>query len=66
MGMIFMLATVPYVGFLSSICAQLYAKTAQVSDRRISLMDELVSGIRTLKTGAWEGSYRDKIKQIRR
>ena len=66
MGMLFLLVTIPFVLILSHFSAEFRQQTAEVSDRRISLMDELVSGIRALKAHAWEDNYREKVKGIRR
>ena len=51
---------------ISSFCARLREETAEVTDRRISLMNELVSGIRAIKTHAWEDNYREKVQEVRR
>ena len=66
MGMLFIFATTPYIYVVSSVCAKIRREIAQVSDQRILFMDELVSGIRVLKTHAWEDSYREKVKVVRR
>ena len=66
MGVIFLCFLVPYLGGLSYIGAVLRLRTAAVTDRRISLMNEVVSGIRAIKTHAWEDEYREKIKDTRR
>ena len=66
MGVIFLCVLVPYFAVLSYVSAELRLRTAVVSDQRISLMNQVVSGIRAIKTHAWEDGYRHKIKQIRR
>ena len=66
MGVIFLCFLLPYFVELSSIGAALRLRTAVMSDRRISLMNQVVSGIRAIKTHAWEDEYREKIKNIRR
>ena len=66
MGAIFMCLLVPYFAGLSYASAALRLRTAAVSDRRISLMNEAVSGIRAIKTHVWEDEYREKIKHTRR
>ena len=66
MGIIFLFLLVPFGGFLSYLSGKLRLKTAVISDRRISLMAEIVAGIREVKTHAWEWFFRDKIKEIRR
>ena len=66
MGVLLILATTPYIFSISSFCAKIRRRVAHVSDQRILVMDELVSGIRVLKTHAWEESYREKVKVLRR
>ncbi|XP_078372054.1 ATP-binding cassette subfamily C member 4-like [Oculina patagonica] len=66
MGVIFFYFLVPYFVGLSYAGAKLRKRTAAESDRRISLMNEVVSGIRAIKTHAWEDEYRKKIKDTRR
>jgi len=60
------MALIPCVTKISSVCARLREETAEVTDRRISLMNELVTGIRALKTHAWEENYREKVEEVRR
>jgi len=38
---------------------------AQLTDQRMKLINDLVSGIRTIKSYAWENHYLQKIKDIR-
>lgn len=45
---------------------KLRRQTALVSDKRIAVMDELLSGIRTVKAHAWENNYRENVAEIRR
>ena len=66
MGVLFFCFLVPYFVGLSYAGAVLRKRTAAESDRRISLMNEVVSGIRTIKTHAWEDEYRKKIENKRR
>jgi len=66
MGVIFLCLLLPYFAGLSHAGAALRRRTAAVSDCRISLMNQVVSGIRAIKTNAWEDEYREKIKDTRR
>ena len=66
MGVIFLCFLLPYFAGLSCAGAALRLRTAVMSDRRISLMNQVVSGIRSIKTHAWEDEYRERIKNIRR
>ncbi|XP_078347301.1 ATP-binding cassette sub-family C member 4-like [Oculina patagonica] len=66
MGVLFLCLLAPYFAGLSYAGAALRLRTAAVSDRRISLMNQVISGIRAIKTHAWEDEYREKIKHTRR
>ena len=66
MGVLFLVMMLPCVLIISSICAGLRVETAELSDRRLLLMNELVTGIRALKTHAWEEYYQEKVKATRR
>ena len=66
MGILFSTMLLPCVLFISSVCARLHLEISKVSDRRISLMNELVTGIRALKTHAWEEYYEKKVMDVRR
>ena len=65
-GLLFFLCLVPYFFFVSFVVGKLRRQTAEVTDKRIALMNELVSGVRTVKTQAWEQNYEEKVKGIRR
>ena len=65
-GVLLLCILMPYFAVLSYANAKLRLRTATVSDQRISLMNQVVSGIRTVKTHAWEDEYGRKIKHIRR
>jgi len=66
MGVTFLCFLVPYFAGLSYAGAALRLRTAAVSDHRISLINQVVSGIRAIKTHAWEDDYHVKIKNTRR
>ena len=66
MGVLFMCFLVPYFAGFSYISSVLRLRTAAVSDRRISMMNQVVSGIRAIKTRAWEDEYRKQIQHTRR
>lgn len=60
-GLLFLMALVPYLVLVSFLAGKLRRQTALASDQRISVMNELVSGIRAVKTHAWEENYRDIV-----
>jgi len=66
MGVIFLCLLPPYFAGLSYAGAALRRRTAKVSDRRISLINQVISGIRAIKVHAWEDQYREKIRNTRR
>ena len=66
MGVIFLCLLVSYFAGISYVTAPSRLLTAAMSDRRISLMNQVVSGIRAIKTRAWEDEYRRKIQHTRR
>ncbi|XP_015778089.1 PREDICTED: multidrug resistance-associated protein 4-like [Acropora digitifera] len=64
-GVAFLVLQVPCIIKISSVCARLRLKTAKVTDQRLSVVNEMVTGIRALKTHAWEKNYRKKIQEVR-
>ena len=66
MGVIFLACLSPYYALLSAAGSKLRLRTAGISDQRLSWMNQVVSGIRAIKTNAWEKEYRDSIKSTRR
>ena len=65
-GLLFLVALVPNFLYGSDLVGKLRRQTANLSDKRIALIDELVTGIRAVKTQAWEHNYQDSVKKIRK
>ena len=65
MSILVVLTAVPCIFILSHVCAILRRKTADKSDQRISLMNELVTAIRAVKANAWEDNYRERVHEMR-
>ena len=65
-GILFLVCLVPYFLFASHRIGSLRWQTLRASDKRITVMNELVSGIRTVKTQAWEHIYEESVKNVRR
>ena len=40
-------------------------KSATVTDKRVKVMNELISGVRLIKMYAWEWAFREYVKEIR-
>ena len=65
-GLTFALILIPYVFITTGWAAKLRMRAAQVTDKRLAVMNEIISGIRAVKMYAWEWPYRDTMRQIRR
>ena len=66
MGVTCLVLLIPYFAGLSYVSAVLRLRTAAFSDSRISLLNQVISGIRAIKTHALEDEFRGKIEQVRR
>ena len=65
-GASFMIAVVVYIVFMAGKVAFLRKEAAHATDQRISVMNEVISGIRTLKMYTWEENYMSLIRSLRR
>jgi len=50
---------------LSSQYKRLRHETAEITDKRVKTMGEIIVGIRTLKAYAWENAFEDMVKNLR-
>ena len=66
MGEIFLCLLLSYYAEMSSVNAALRLRSAAESDMRISLTNQVISGIRAIKAHAWENEFREKIKHTRK
>lgn len=66
LGLLFLVGLFPYFLCGSHLVGNLRRKTAGLSDRRISRINELMSGIRTVKTQALEQYFARRINKIRK
>ena len=41
-------------------------KSAKVTDKRVRIMNEIISGIRVIKMYAWENAFKKLITKLRR
>jgi hypothetical protein len=65
-GLAFAIILIPYEAEMTGWVAKLRMEAARVTDRRLEVMNEIISGIRAVKMYAWEWPYRDAVKNIRR
>ena len=65
-GIGFMVSLVLYYGMAGQISLKLRTKISHVADQRVDMMNSIISGIRSVKMYAWEGSFMEKVKRMRR
>ena len=65
-GLMCLMLFSPISAYLSYLSGDFRIKTADVTDRRLNLLTEVISGIRAVKANALEWLYGDKITYLRR
>ncbi|KAG4067325.1 hypothetical protein HA402_000316 [Bradysia odoriphaga] len=65
-GMVFLLSFVPIQAYIGKKSAQLRRRTAERTDFRVKIMNEIVLGIQVIKMYAWEKSFATMVDEIRR
>ena len=64
-GVVVMIILMPINGFVATRLRLLQISLMKLKDRRIKLMNEILSGIRVWKMYAWEQSFNEKVMQLR-
>lgn len=64
-GVAVMVILVPINGFVAMRLRELQSKLMAIKDKRIKLLNEVLSGIRVWKMYAWEQSFIQKIMKFR-
>ena len=65
-GAALLLVIVAFQMFMARKAAKLRKKAAAFTDKRLVVMNEVISGIRTVKMHAWEWNFRDIVRNLRR
>ena len=65
-GVLFLMTVALYYGMMGRACAILRLKISKVADQRVNIMNSIISGIRTVKTYAWESPFMERVQRIRR
>ena len=65
-GAAFLIGLVPFQMFMARKAANLRKKAAVYTDKRLAIMNEIISGIRAVKMHAWEWNFRDLVRDLRR
>ncbi|KAJ7392174.1 hypothetical protein OS493_013546 [Desmophyllum pertusum] len=65
-GASFFLAVVSYGSFAAHKAGKVRHQAAAVTDKRLEIMKNIITGIRVVKMFAWEWNFTDLVAQIRR
>ena len=65
-GASFFLLVVAYGSYAAHKAGKVRHQSAAVTDKRLEIMKEIITGIRVVKMYAWEWNLRDLVAQIRR
>ena len=65
-GASFFLLVVAYGSFAAHKAGKVRHQSAAVTDKRLEIMKEIITGIRVVKMYAWEWNFTDLVAQIRR
>ncbi|XP_065882473.1 ATP-binding cassette sub-family C member 4-like isoform X2 [Dysidea avara] len=62
--LIFLQPPLQYI--LGRVYTRLWLKAAKVTDKRVRVMNEIISGMRLIKMYAWEWAFHEYVKKIRK
>ena len=65
-GAAFLVGIVGFQMLMARKAAKLRKKAAAFTDKRLVVMNEVISGIRAVKMHAWEWNFRDIVSDLRR
>ena len=65
-GAAFLVGIVGFQMLMARKAAKLRKKAATFTDKRLVVMNEIISGIRAVKMHAWEWNFRDIVRDLRR
>ncbi|KAK3734056.1 hypothetical protein QZH41_015838, partial [Actinostola sp. cb2023] len=65
-GVLYFVVLLIYNFVVSKKFAMLRAKVAAATDKRLAIINNIICGIRAVKMYAWEWSFRDLVKRLRR
>ncbi|KAK6195726.1 hypothetical protein SNE40_001091 [Patella caerulea] len=65
-GFTVLLLLVPAQGWMGKLFSRLRLKTAAQTDKRVRIMNEIISGMRVIKMYCWEKPFEELVKKVRR
>ncbi|XP_050391108.1 ATP-binding cassette sub-family C member 4 [Patella vulgata] len=64
-GFTVLLLLVPAQGWMGKLFSRLRLKTAAQTDKRVRIMNEIISGMRVIKMYCWEKPFEELVKKVR-
>ncbi|XP_030838231.1 multidrug resistance-associated protein 4 isoform X2 [Strongylocentrotus purpuratus] len=65
-GFVILLCLAPLQGWMGKLFSKFRDKTALLTDERVHIMNEIISGMRIIKIHAWEFLFSDLVRESRR
>ncbi|CAG2176301.1 unnamed protein product, partial [Oppiella nova] len=65
-GVALLLLFIPFQAFMGKLFSKVRLMTAQLTDSRLRLMNEIISGMRVIKMYAWEQSFAELVDTARK
>ncbi|CAG2114014.1 unnamed protein product [Medioppia subpectinata] len=65
-GVVLLLLFIPFQSFMGKQFSKVRLMTAQLTDNRLRLMSEIISGMRVIKMYSWEQSFADLVAEARK
>ncbi|XP_030838051.1 multidrug resistance-associated protein 4 isoform X2 [Strongylocentrotus purpuratus] len=65
-GFVILLCLAPLQGWMGKLFSKFRNKTALLTDERVRIMNEIISGMRIIKIHAWEFPFSDLVRESRR
>nr|QST14985.1 ABCC1-1 protein [Diaphanosoma celebensis] len=64
-GLAVMILLIPVNGFIANATKKLQIEQMKNKDKRVKMMNEILSGVKVLKLYAWEDSFQENVESIR-
>ena len=65
-GGLAMLLFYPTMGIVAAVAAKLRLKVVTITDKRVTMMDEIINSMRLIKMYAWEEPFIQRVEELRR
>ncbi|XP_054155290.1 ATP-binding cassette subfamily C member 4-like [Oppia nitens] len=65
-GVAILILFIPFQGIMGKLFSRVRQKTAEMTDNRLRLMNEIIGGMRVIKMYSWEQSFTDLVANARK